>query len=152
MAPETEWSSFGQTSFHSCFLKLCMRRQIICPLKGWATVLFCTSCCTHVYVNLFLHVCSCTEPYNLCSYIAMTTATGSITDSMVWDDIPEKQHQPVNYSVSQVHIWVKKAVSHTFQPVCNWACANYAHIIFSCLSSNYSCNERKSPLCSKLCT
>ena len=48
----------------------------------------------------------------------MTTATGSITDSTAWGDIPEKPHQPVNYSVSQAHIWGEKMVSHTFQHVC----------------------------------
>lgn len=119
---------------HSCFWTAHVQTNYA-PYKILGCCVFlCIMLCTRVYVNSLLHLRSCTELYNLCSYLTTTTATGSTTNSTAQDDILEKPHQSVNYSVSQAHIWVKKSCVPYF-PTCllyfNWACANYAHIIIS---------------------
>ena len=45
----------------------------------------------------------------------MATATDSITDSTVEDDIPEKPRHPVNYKFPKRTFGQRKAVSHAFR-------------------------------------
>ena len=101
----SKWSGWSGSVFKVIFATA--HAQInTTPIKFWAATLFLMSC-MHTYVA--------TPSYNLCSYLAMATATSSITDSTVQDDIPQNPHHPVNYKFPKCTFGQKKAVSCAFQ-------------------------------------
>ena len=70
-----------------------------------------------LFLMLCMHIYVATPSYNLCSYLAMATITGSTTDSMAQDDIPKNPLQPANYKFPECTFGQKES-SILCLPIC----------------------------------